>query len=65
MADHDLVDVFTPGTQLSVPLTETHLSLPSDSLDFSGKLLQSKLKMATDLRGIPIGPGAFDEGARA
>jgi len=53
--------VLAPGDQLAIPFAQAHLHLPADGLDFSRRLLQTELKMAADLRRIPIGPGAFDE----
>src|SRR3990172_8145164 len=60
--DHDLVGVLAPGDQLPIPFTQAHLRLPADGLDLGRQLLQPELKMPADLRRIPIGPRAFDQG---
>jgi hypothetical protein len=51
------------GAQLSIAFTEPPLRLPTNILDGFGQPVQTQLQVRTDFRWIPIGPGAFDEGA--
>ena len=59
--DH-LVGMFPSGHQVAIALAQPHLRLPTAVLDRLWELLQPELSVATDFGGIPVGPGAFDEG---
>jgi hypothetical protein len=59
---HDLLRVFPPGAQVPIPFAEPHLGLPTDILEAFGSLFQPELEMATHLRRVARGPGAFDQG---
>ena len=59
---HDLLRRFAACTQWPVPLTQAHLCLPADVLERLRYLLQLPLEVVADVRRIPVGQGAFDEG---
>lgn len=60
---HDYpIGVCAACAQLSRAFTEPHLRLPTNILDGFGQLFQTPLQVTTDVRWIPVGPGAFDEG---
>ena len=61
--DDHRVGVFAAGQQASKALAQPHLGLPTDVLDRLWELFQPELQVATDLGGIPGGPGAFDQSA--
>src|SRR2546425_9780620 len=42
--DHDLVGVLAAGDQLSIPLAQAHLRLPTDRLNLGRQLLQTELR---------------------
>jgi hypothetical protein len=58
---HDLIGVFPPGAQSSIPFAEPYLCLPANILYGFGELFQAQLQVATDFRGIAVRPGPFDE----
>ena len=60
--DH-LVGVCAAGQQASNALAPPHVRLPTDVWDRLGERLHPELDVATDVGGIPGGPGAFDQGA--
>jgi hypothetical protein len=55
--------MFASGDQASIAFAQSDLRLPADVLDGVGLLLEPQLYMPTDLGGIPVGPGPFDQGA--
>src|SRR2546428_3330557 len=59
----DVMGVLPSGAQLSVACAEPYVCLPADLLYGVGALLEAPWPVATDVRGIAGGPGAFDEGA--
>jgi hypothetical protein len=61
--DDHLVGVFAAGQQASKAFAQAHVCLPTEVLNRRGELLQPELYVATDVGGIPVGPGAFDQGA--
>jgi hypothetical protein len=61
--DSDHMGVFAAGHKAPVPLTAPHVGLPTDVLDPCGVCVPSQWSVTTDLRGIPVGPGAFDQDA--
>ena len=58
--DH-LVRVFPPRHQAAVAFAQAHLGFPTDVLDGVGLLFESPLQVATDVRGIPLRPRAFNQ----
>ena len=60
---HHLVGVFPPCHQASTAFAQAHVGFLTDVLDGCGWLLESQLHAATDFRGIPVRPGAFDQGS--
>src|SRR5882724_2793289 len=61
---HDqLVGVFASGYQTAIAFAQLHLRLPTDVLDRLRELFQPELQVATDFGGMPVSPGAFDQGA--
>ena len=44
--DHHLIGVLAAGTELPVPLAQSHLGLPTDVLDTCGEFFPAKLQMA-------------------
>jgi hypothetical protein len=61
--DDHLVGVFAASHQASKAFAQPHLGLPTEVLDRLGELFQPELQVATDLGGLPVGPGPFDQGA--
>ena len=53
--------MFACGHELAIPLAEPDWRCPTDRLERCGELCQAQLSVPTELRGIPIRPGAFDE----
>ena len=53
--------LFACGHQLAIPCAEPDWRFPTDRLDRGRELFQAQLQVTTDVRGIPVGPGAFDE----
>jgi hypothetical protein len=60
---HPLGGVFPPRHQAAGAFAPAHLGCPTDVLDGFGVLCASSLPVATDVRGLPIRPGAFDQHA--
>ena len=61
---HDYpIRVFASCAQVSLAFAQPHLRFPTDVLEGFGQLFQAQLKMPADFGGIPVGSGAFDEGA--
>lgn len=60
--DH-LVGVFAAGQQASIAFAQPHLRRPTDLLEGLRELFPPELSVATDLGGIAVGPGAFDQNA--
>src|SRR5215813_7927541 len=60
-SDHDLIGIFAFGHQVAIPFAEPDLGFPADRLERCGELVQTPLEVTTDLGGIPIRPGAFDQ----
>ena len=58
---HDVVGVFPSCHEVSVAFAEPGLGLPTDVLDDLGLVFESQLQVSTDLRGIAVGPGAFNQ----
>src|SRR5215510_8507595 len=61
--DDDPISVFAACTQLSIAFAEPHLGLPTNILDGFGHLFPPPLEVTTTVRGLPVRPGTFDEGA--
>jgi hypothetical protein len=59
----DEVRVFAACEPLSVACAQPDLGFPAAVLDDLGWVFQSQLQVPTDVGGIAIGPGAFNEGA--
>ena len=60
---HDLVGRCASGAPSAIALTTPHLCLSADGLDEVGRVFQSSLEVSADVRGVAIGPGAFDQDA--
>ena len=60
---HHLVRVFASSDHASLPFAPSSLRLPPEVLDRLRELFQPAWPVATDVGGIPVGPGPFDEGA--
>jgi len=58
---HDLIRVFTPCAELSVPCAQADLCLPTRVLDRLGELFQAELQVPTHVGRVAIRPGAFDQ----
>ena len=58
--DH-LVGVFSARYQASVSCAQANLGFPTDVLDGFGVLFESQWQVATDFRGITLGPRAFNQ----
>ena len=61
--DRDHIGMFASCDEASVAFTEPHLRFPTDVLDDLRLFFESQLPMSTDLGGITIRPGAFDQDA--
>jgi hypothetical protein len=57
--DH-LVGVFPPRCQTAGACAPARVGFPTEILEGCGVLFASQLHVATDVRGLPIGPGAFN-----
>jgi hypothetical protein len=57
------VGMVASGAQSARALTKPHRCLPADGLDDVGLGFQSSLEVSADVRGVAIGPGAFDQDA--
>ena len=58
---YDLIGGFASGREVSVPLAQAHLGLPTDVLHGCGELCQSPLEMPAALGRIAVRPGACDQ----
>jgi hypothetical protein len=54
--------MFACGHQRSRPFAEPDLRLPADGLDRFGELFSAPLQMTTEVGGIPVRPGPFNQG---
>jgi hypothetical protein len=61
--DDHLVGVCAAGQQASKAVAQAAWRRPTDVLTRLGELRQPELSVATDCGGLPVGPGAFDQGA--
>src|SRR5262245_26139115 len=57
--------MFASGHQVAVAFAQPDLGFPADVLDHLGLFFESQLEMSTDLGGIAVRPGAFDQRLRA
>ena len=48
---------------MGLAMAEPHLGFPTDALEDFRLSVEAPWQLSTDLRGIAIGPGAFDEHA--
>ena len=59
----DHVGMFASCRELSVAFAQPDLGFPADVLNHLGLFFEAQLQMSADLRGIAVGPGAFDQDA--
>jgi hypothetical protein len=57
-----LIDVLATRPELPVPVTPSHLRLPTDVLETLREFLQAELPRAAHFGRIAIRPGPFDQG---
>lgn len=59
----DVMGASAPGARASIPVAQPPVSFPTEILAAFGHLFQPELAMATHVRRVTRGPGAFAQGA--